>query len=361
MGRIFCLCDTAAIRSGAARLASLFLGSTVERQQAVARARDKSLQLAQAKRNFGGRCYGYDNIWRKPDGTEQPGSAEKDKAPNWQTVYRINPVEAEVVRAMLRMYADGHGAKTIAYCVNGDPAHRAELQRYFGGQSPAGPRGATSWSANTIRDVLRNPRYTGNIPYGAWRKTYKRGTQRRERGNGVRPRLDALKREVLTAIGHYITPVTVRAAARRAVEMIRAKNAAAPDKTKQLRRDLAAAEAKVANYLTAIGTGGSQIASLVAELAKANAESPPVCLDELSDRRLEHALTVRTAHWREVLAGDPPLARQALRSLLASPILFAPETEGYRLHGATQVGALWAPESRVKMASPGGFEPPYSP
>jgi site-specific DNA recombinase len=458
-------------------------GSTAERSKAVVRARDKALSLAQAGRNYGGRCYGYDNVWLMPDGTVQPGvlpagakptdKVEDYKPPIAQTLYRINPVEAAVVRAMFRMYADGHGGKSIAYCVNGDPAHRAALKQYFDGTRPAGPRGAANWSANTIHDLLRNPRYLGNIPYGATLKTYIKGTKRRIPGaeqlfpapalriiapplaaavgqrvermakiylratngqlggrpetgrasryllsglmrcegcgaamivsagstgsgrtrqqvrhyvcsgrsnrgptacsNGVRPRLDALDREVLTAIGHHITPAVIRAAARRAVEMIRAQNATVPNKAKQLRRELAAAEAKVANYLTAIGAGGSRIASLVAELAAAEArcaalreelaaaDSPPA-LEALSDERLEHRLTARAAHWREVLAGDPPLARQALRALLAGPILFAPAPDGYRLRGATKVGALWVPEkTRVKMASPGGFEPPYSP
>src|SRR5437773_410868 len=46
----------------------------------------------------------------------------------------------------------------------------------------------------------------------------------------------------------------------------------------------------------------------------------------------------------------------------AGPILFAPESEGYRLRGATKIGALWADAvTRVKMASPTGFEPVLPP
>ena len=63
-------------------------------------------------------------------------------------------------------------------------------------------------------------------------------------------------------------------------------------------------------------------------------------------------------HWREVLAGDPALARQALRSLMAGPIWFAPQRDGYRLHGTTPLGALWpeevAGETRVQRASTRG-------
>ena len=65
---------------------------------------------------------------------------------------------------------------------------------------------------------------------------------------------------------------------------------------------------------------------------------------------------------RSRLVKIPPLARQALRALLAGPITFAPERGGYRLRGATKIGALWADApARVKMASPTGFEPVLPP
>ena len=191
--------------------------------------------------------------------------------------------------------------------------------------------------------------------------------------NGARPPLDALDGEVLTAIEHYISPAVVRASARRAVEMIRAANVAAPDKGKRLREDLKRAEAEAARYVAAIGGGGGKLETLVAALAAAearrdalrrdlaDAEAPPV-LDALSDERLEQRLAARAAHWRKVLAGDPPLARQALRALLDGPILFAPDRDGYRLRGATKIGALWEPESGItKGASPRGFEPRLPP
>ena len=56
---------------------------------------------------------------------------------------------------------------------------------------------------------------------------------------------------------------------------------------------------------------------------------------------------------------EPVLARQALRALLAAPIGFTPDGDGYRLRGATKIGALWEPETRVKIASPRGLEPRY--
>ena len=58
-----------------------------------------------------------------------------------------------------------------------------------------------------------------------------------------------------------------------------------------------------------------------------------------------------------------PLARQALRKLLPEPILFMHEDGGYRLKGATRLGALLFDEmaapkeegTRIKMASPQGL------
>jgi hypothetical protein len=191
--------------------------------------------------------------------------------------------------------------------------------------------------------------------------------------NEARPRLEALDGEVLKAIDHHISPAVVRAATRRAVEMIRAQNAAAPDKGKRLREDLKRAEAEAARFVAAIGNGGGKLETLVAALADAEArrdvlrrkvaemESPPM-LDALSDKRLEQRLTQRAAYWREVLTGDPLLARQGLRALLAGPITFSPDRDGFRLRGSTKIGALWAPENKImKMASPRGFEPRLPP
>jgi hypothetical protein len=82
-------------------------------------------------------------------------------------------------------------------------------------------------------------------------------------------------------------------------------------------------------------------------------ESPPL-LDELSDARLERRLAERATHWREVLAGDAPLARQALRALLAGRILFAPEREGYRVRGATRIGRFGPTHQRASRWRPQG-------
>lgn len=161
-------------------VSAISFGAELEREQASQRSRDALERKASKGYNAGGVVYGYDNV---------PVYVGEKKS---HTDYRINEQQAEVVRAMFHMYADGHGAKVIAYCVNGDPAHRAALGRYFGGARPAAPRGGPTWSSNTIHDLLRNPRYLGTIPYGATRKKYIGGTERRipRRGTAI-PRTHA--------------------------------------------------------------------------------------------------------------------------------------------------------------------------
>lgn len=126
-------------------------------------------------------------------------------------------------------------------------------------------------------------------------------------GNGARPRLDSLDNEVVAAIQHHITPEVTRAAARQAVELIRAQNAATPAKAKRLRDELTAAEAEARRYVAAIGKGGGKLESLLAALSAAEgrcedlraelarSESSPL-LGALGDQRLERELTARAAY-----------------------------------------------------------------
>ena len=60
----------------------------------------------------------------------------------------------------------------------------------------------------------------------------------------------------------------------------------------------------------------------------------------VSEETLEHQLTARASHWREVLTGDPALARKALQALMAGPIRFEMRADGYNLYGVTKLGAL---------------------
>jgi len=81
--------------------------------------------------------------------------------------YRINEREAEVVRTIFRLTADGMGLRMIARELNdrGLPSPRA------------GKRGTGSWSVGSIWGMLRNERYIGRLTWGRREKTYRKGTK----------------------------------------------------------------------------------------------------------------------------------------------------------------------------------------
>jgi DNA invertase Pin-like site-specific DNA recombinase len=149
----------------------------LEREKASQRARDALTKKARAGYVAGGACYGYDLVpiyVTAANGTEARSHTE----------YRINEAQAEVVRTIFRMYADGLGYDTVAKVLNGDPEPRYwELNlRYVGGKrvpSPtAGKRGTGSWSVSALHEMLRRPRYIGRIVYGAHRNITRNGRAR---------------------------------------------------------------------------------------------------------------------------------------------------------------------------------------
>jgi site-specific DNA recombinase len=149
----------------------------IEREKASQRSRDALERKAQKGYNTGGRVYGYDNV----SIMAKNGHGEEVKS---HTEYRINKAQAKIINAIFRLYADGHGLTAIAKTLNGDPKYKAEARKYFGNKLPTPPAAQTkkctgSWSHNTIRDMLRNVRYSGKVPWGQHRKAYKQGAQKR--------------------------------------------------------------------------------------------------------------------------------------------------------------------------------------
>jgi DNA invertase Pin-like site-specific DNA recombinase len=88
--------------------------------------------------------YGYKRVFKK-DG--------KRKYPTLDIV----PEEADIVRMIFSMYADGAGATKISYHLNAIGAK---------------PKQGDKWSPYTIYSMLENPLYNGKIKWG-WRKTVK--------------------------------------------------------------------------------------------------------------------------------------------------------------------------------------------
>ena len=160
-------------------VSAVAFANELERELASQRAHDAALKRAKEGRNFGGRVYGYDNIHRLPDRTEIEAAPGAKKPIDAQTIYRINPTEAEVVRGIFRACADGRGLTAIAKALNGDPAYSGIAERYFDGQRPAPPRkGTGSWAPSSVREILHRERYRGRVPFGRYRKVVRDGSSR---------------------------------------------------------------------------------------------------------------------------------------------------------------------------------------
>lgn len=133
--------------------------SEVERQKASQRSRDALERKARSGFNTGGCVFGYDNV--QVFGIGASGEPVKS-----HTDYRINDEQADVIRRMFRMYADGFGHVSMTKTLNGDPRYADKLQHYFDG------RGGASQSATTAAPIARTgarlsaPTTTGRI----WRK-----------------------------------------------------------------------------------------------------------------------------------------------------------------------------------------------
>jgi site-specific DNA recombinase len=148
-------------------------GAEIERARIAQRTRDALSRKAEHGYSAGGRCYGYDNVWVFADGREviaAPGARMKDET-KLRTDWRINAEQAEVVRGVFRMYADGYGHTLISKTMNGD--RPKDLKKYFAGRTPApaqhGEQGTGSWSPSSIRVMLYRIRYAGKVQYGEYR------------------------------------------------------------------------------------------------------------------------------------------------------------------------------------------------
>ena len=156
-------------------VSAVAFAAELEREKASQRSRDALLRKAERGFNTGGRVYGYDNVpVYAQGGNDQPVRSH--------TEYRVNAAEAQVVRSIFGMYADGQGMKTIARTMNGDPAYRELSIQYVAGEMPLPPRkGSGSWAPSSIREMLYRERYLGKVPFGEHRKVLRAGSRSREK------------------------------------------------------------------------------------------------------------------------------------------------------------------------------------
>jgi hypothetical protein len=118
----------------------------------------------------GGEPYGYENVHYR-GGQEVPRGESHDYVGR-----RVKLDEAEVIRAVFRMYAAGWGFIKIAKAMNGVPQYAAENREYFRGcRVPPPPRRTGSWSPRAVQEMLRRRRYRGEIVWGKTTHTDKHG------------------------------------------------------------------------------------------------------------------------------------------------------------------------------------------
>src|SRR2546430_12039205 len=115
-------------------------GGQFEREQAAKRTRDKMHSKAREGHNTGTVPLGYSSV-----------------AVNSHKELRIDPVHAEIVRQIFTLSAQGNGITGIDHALNRDYP------------------GLRKWSAPTVRDILANSVYIGQLVYGKKRIVVKGG------------------------------------------------------------------------------------------------------------------------------------------------------------------------------------------
>jgi site-specific DNA recombinase len=115
-------------------------GGQFEREQAAKRTRDKMHAKAREGHATGTVPFGYSSV-----------------AVNSHKELRIDPIHSEIVRHIFALSAQGNGITRIAHTLNREHP------------------GLRKWSAPTVRDILSNSVYVGQIVYGKRRVAVKGG------------------------------------------------------------------------------------------------------------------------------------------------------------------------------------------
>jgi site-specific DNA recombinase len=154
-------------------MAARGFAAEMEREKAKQRTRDALLSRANRGHVTGGVVYGFRNV------VVYAGADASGNPIRSHVRHEIDPREAEVVRGIYRMYADGFGLRKIARALNADPALADATRKYFGGARVAPPRkGSGSWAPGCVRAILHNERHRGRIVWGRFRNTDRGGRTR---------------------------------------------------------------------------------------------------------------------------------------------------------------------------------------
>jgi DNA invertase Pin-like site-specific DNA recombinase len=140
----------------------------LERDKARQRTYDAMQRKARAGHVTGGACFGYRNV-EMIGGDGQRSHVERE----------IEPAEADIIRRIFQLSADGYGVKAIAKRLNAD-----------GAPSPRAQQGRScSWAPSSVREALYRALYRGEI---IWSQTRKRDKGGRTRPQG-RPEADWIR------------------------------------------------------------------------------------------------------------------------------------------------------------------------
>jgi len=153
----------------------------VERAKAGERTRDALIRRFKKGYSAGGKVYGYDNI---------PIYGKNDLGENIRThtEYQVNEEQAEVIKGIFQMYADGYGMKVIARALNLDKKYIKQNNKYFSGMLYKPPfNKSNGWAPSCIREMLYRKRYIGILEYGKTKRVLSGGSTKKKIKN-LKPR-----------------------------------------------------------------------------------------------------------------------------------------------------------------------------
>lgn len=142
--------------------------SEIEREKAQQRTYDTMKRKATAGHVTGGTVFGYDNLDIAGTIPDAQGRAKRS-----HVELRINEAEAEVVRKIFRLYADGHGFTNIAKLLNAEglvcPRPRPALSKPHG------------WVGSSVRQLILRRLYVGERVWGRTKKRTPSGVKKAQR------------------------------------------------------------------------------------------------------------------------------------------------------------------------------------
>ncbi|MCR4436753.1 MAG: recombinase family protein [Clostridiales bacterium] len=88
----------------------------------------------------------------------------------------VDEAAASVVRRIFKMYIEGHGLSCIAHALNAEKVPNPAGYKAAGSRYKNGRLKNPLWGPSTIKSILSNPTYAGNITQGKYKKaSYKSG------------------------------------------------------------------------------------------------------------------------------------------------------------------------------------------